>query len=114
MRTTDERMEAVKRRVNELEQKNRQRKYRYMSLASLAACLVIIVGMGIAMPGIIEGLSKENYSNMGMMASIFYKGNALGYVLIGLLSFALGVCLTILCFILQPKRQKNKERYNYD
>ena len=112
MRTVDERTAAVKMRVKELEQQKRQRQYRHISRLAVAACLVLIVGIGIAMPGIMEGLSGEDYANSGMMASIFYKGNAFGYVLVGLLSFALGVCLTILCFFLQPRRRKNEREHD--
>ena len=114
MRTTDERVAAVEKRVRELEQQKRQLRCRYIGLSAVAACLVVIVGMGVAMPGIITGLSLRDYSNTGMMASIFYEGKVLGYVLIGLLSFALGICVTILCFLLQPKRQRKKGEHNSD
>ena len=114
MRTTDERLTSVKNRVKELEQQKKQQQYRYIGLLATVACLVSIVGIGIAMPSIIGGLSRREYANIGMMASIFYEGEALGYVLIGLLAFALGVCLTVLCFLLQPKKQKHKEEYNND
>ncbi|NLU53259.1 MAG: DUF4179 domain-containing protein [Clostridiaceae bacterium] len=109
MRSTDERLAAVEKRVKELEKQKRQRKKRYISISAIAACLIVIVGMGIAMPGIMAGLSVQDYSNTGMMASIFYDGKALGYILIGILSFALGVCLTILCFLLKPDKQQDKE-----
>ena len=35
-----------------------------------------------------------------------YSGAALGYIVIGLLAFLLGVCVTVLCFQL---RQMNRE-----
>ncbi|HPD01563.1 MAG TPA: DUF4179 domain-containing protein [Acetivibrio sp.] len=114
MRNTDERLAAVKRRVEELEQKKRQLRYRYIAMSAVAACLVIIIGMGFAMPGIIAGLYGRDYSNTGMMASIFYEGKVLGYVLIGILSFVLGVCLTVLCFLLRPEKQRDKEDHNND
>lgn len=114
MRTTDERLYAVEKRVRELEMQRRQRKLRYMGHLAVAACLIIIVGVGTAMPGIIAGISGKDYNNTGMMASIFYEGKIFGYVLIGLLSFALGVCLTILCFLLQPGRHKDKGEDQHD
>ena len=38
--------------------------------------------------------------------SIFHDGAALGYIVIGLLAFLLGVCVTVRCFRL---RQMNRE-----
>lgn len=114
MRNTDERLAAVQRCVRELEQQKKYRQQRYISLFAAAACLVIIVGMGIAMPGIIAGISGGDYTNVGMMASIFSESSALGYILIGLLAFALGVCLTILCFLQQANRQRHKEEHHND
>lgn len=109
MRSTDERVAAVERRVKELARQKKQRQSRYIGLSAAAACLLIVVGMGAAMPGIMAGLSQGGYANTGMMASIFYEGGALGYVLIGLLAFALGVCLTVFCVLLRRRSQQAKE-----
>lgn len=114
MRTVDERIAAVERRVRELEREKGQRRHRFIGLAAVAACLAIVVSVSTAMPHIIAGLSGGAYGNRGIMASIFYRGKALGYVLVGLLSFSLGVCLTILCFLLQPQRQKSKGEHEND
>lgn len=97
-----------------MEQQKKQRQYRYIGLSAIAACLVIIVGMGITQPRIMAGLSGGDYTNTGVMASIFYEGKALGYVLVGLLAFAFGVCVTALCYHLQPGRQQDKEGHNND
>lgn len=109
MRSTDERVVAVEKRVKELERQKKQQQRRYIGLSAAAACLLIVVGMGVAMPGIMAGLEEGDYTSTGMMASVFYEGGALGYVLIGLLAFALGVCLTILCVLLSRRSQRDKE-----
>ena len=109
MRSTDERVAAVEKRLMELaRQKKRCRGY----IGLVAACLIVIVGMGVAMPGIMVRLSEADYTNTGIMASIFYEGGALGYVLIGLLAFALGICLTVLCFLLNRRSKRDKEDSN--
>lgn len=112
MRSTDERLAAVERRVKELKQQKKQRMYRFISLSAVAACMLVVVGMGVAMPSIMAGFSEGDYINTGMMASIFYESKALGYVFIGLSSFTLGVCLTVLCFLLQTGRHNNKGEHN--
>lgn len=114
MRSTDERAAAVEKRVKELACHKKQRQRRYIGLSAVVACLALVIGMGVSTPGIMEGLAEWDYTSTGMMASIFYIGGALGYVLTGLLAFALGVCLTILCFRLNCKNQRDKEGGNND
>ena len=113
MRTVDERIAAVERRVRELE---REKGSGGTALLFSSCCSLLSYRSECrnAMPHIIAGLSGGAYGNRGIMASIFYRGKALGYVLVGLLSFSLGVCLTILCFLLQPQRQKSKGEHEND
>ena len=53
-------------------------------------------------------------------ASIFHGGAALGYIVIGLLAFLLGVCVTVLCFRLQQMNRddtqdkESEERHGAD
>ena len=106
MRNTDERVAAVQRRAKEIERHKRLRRGRIIGVSSAAACLLVVGGLSFAMPGIIAGLPESGYQGVGTAASIFYGGGALGYVLIGLLAFALGASVTILCYRLH---QRNKE-----
>lgn len=108
MRTTDERIHAVEQRVKTMKHQKRQRRYGLIGLSALAACLVVIVGLGFAMPGIMRGLSDEHYTHNDLVASIFFEGNAHGYIMIGLIAFTLGVCLTVLCFLLQRRSQRDR------
>jgi hypothetical protein len=114
MRTTDERVSAVKQRIKELISQKEQRKRNYFALSTAACLLIIILSISFAMPSIVKDLSEWDYSNNGMMASIFYEGSTLGYILIGLLSFALGACLTVLCFRLRHRDKQDKEGLDDD
>ena len=109
MRSTDERAAAVERRVKEMARQKKQWTGRYISLSAAVACLALVVGVGASMPSIIDELTQGNYTNTGIMASIFYEGGALGYVLVGLLAFALGACLTILCVLLRRRNKRDME-----
>ena len=75
-------------------------------VSAAAACLVLLIGVSLAMPGIAASIQTGNYSGFETAASIFHSGAALGYIVIGLLAFLLGVCVTVLCFRL---RQMNRE-----
>ena len=52
MRSTEERVAAVKRRAAQIERQKRLRRNRIAVLSSVAACLAVIVGVSFAMPGI--------------------------------------------------------------
>ena len=95
MRSNEERVAEVKRRIAE---KERQKKLRRSRISAVAACLVLILVLALFMPGIAGQLRPGGYSDYEMAASMFGENGALGYIIIGLLAFLLGVCVTILCF----------------
>ncbi|MEG1887618.1 MAG: DUF4179 domain-containing protein [Oscillospiraceae bacterium] len=111
MRSIDERINAVKNRTSELQQKQKIRRNRIVALSSVAACLAIVVGMGVAMPGIMKQMSSDKFAVMGDVGSVFSSGNAIGYVLIGIVAFCLGVCVTLFCVQL---RKSSKEDHHND
>lgn len=98
MRSHEERMAAVKRRVAEIERQKKLRRAKIGAAVAVAACLGLIVGVSCLMPGIvIQMIGVEDYSSYDMAASIF-SGTAFGYAVIALLAFVLGVCVTVLCY----------------
>ena len=109
MRSNEERAAAVRRRVEQIKQQKRQQRNRLLALFSVAACLAVIVAASLAMPGISEKLTAGNYTEYETAASIFGGSAAAGYILIGLLAFILGVCVTVLCFKLKAFRKKDGE-----
>ena len=103
MRTTAERLAEAKRRARELERERQRRRARGIFCAGTAACFVMIVSLALVMPGITEGFSDAALG-VGMAASIF-SGRSLGYLVVGLLAFALGVCVTVLCVRLHERER---------
>ena len=95
MRTTDERLAAAMHRAEEIDRQERRRRGKIAVLACSAACLAMIFALALAMPSIVARLSGAEYG-VGLTASMF-SGESLGYLVIGLLAFALGVCVTVLC-----------------
>ena len=106
MRSHEERVVETKRRIAAMERKKRLRRNTVTMASTVAACLVLLIGASLAMPGIAESIQTGDYSGFETAASIFHGGAALGYIVIGLLAFLLGVCVTVLCFRL---RQMNRE-----
>ena len=106
MRSHEERVVEAKRRIAKIEREKRLRRDKITMISAVAACLALLTGASLAMPGIAASIQTGDYSGFETAASIFHDGAALGYIVIGLLAFLLGVCVTVLCFRL---RQMNRE-----
>ena len=106
MRSHEERVAETKRRIAKMEREKRLRRNKITMASVVAACLVLLIGASLAMPGIAANIQTGNYSGFETAASMYGGGAALGYIVIGLLAFLLGVCVTVLCFRL---RQMNRE-----
>ena len=106
MRSHEERVAETKRRIAKIEREKRLRRDKITMISAVAACLVLLIGASLAMPGIAANIQTGNYSGFETAASMYGGGAALGYIVIGLLAFLLGVCVTVLCFRL---RQMNRE-----
>lgn len=77
--------------------------------AAAAACLALLAGVSIAMPGMTAQLQPDNYTGFETAASMYGGSDALGYIIVGLLAFLLGVCMTILCFRLRQMERDEKD-----
>ena len=106
MRSHEERVAETKRRIAARQREKRRRRNTITMASAVAACLALLIGASLAMPGIASRIQAGDYSGFETAASIFHGGAALGYIVIGLLAFLLGVCVTVLCFRL---RQMNRE-----
>ena len=106
MRSHEERVAETKRRIAKIEREKRLRRDKITMISAAAACLALLIGASLAMPGIAAKIQTGDYYGFETAASIFHGGAALGYIVIGLLAFLLGVCVTVLCFRL---RQMSRE-----
>ena len=113
MRSHEERVAETNRRIAKIEREKRRR-YNTITMASaVAACLALLIGASLAMPGIAASIQTGDYSGFETAARIFHGSAARGYIVIGLLAFLLGVCVTVLCFRLRQMNREddqNKER----
>ena len=111
MRSYEERVAETKRRIAARQREKRLRRNTVTMASAVAACLALLIGASLAMPGIAASIQTGDYSGFETAASIFHGGAALGYIVIGLLAFLLGVCVTVLCFRLrQMSREDEQDR----
>ena len=106
MRSHEERVAETKRRIAKIEREKRLRRDKITMVSAAAACLVLLIGASLAMPGIAARAQAGDYAGFETAASMYGGGAALGYIVIGLLAFLLGVCVTVLCVRL---RQMSRE-----
>ena len=106
MRSHEERVAETKRRIAARQREKRRRRDKITMISAVAACLALLIGASLAMPGIAANIQTGDYSGFETAASMYGGGAALGYIVIGLLAFLLGVCVTVLCVRL---RQMSRE-----
>lgn len=109
MRSANERMELLKIRADELERKRCAVKYRVTVISCCAACAGIIAAMSAFAAFYMQQGSFQN--PVANTASIFTDSKFFGYTAVGILSFLLGVSITLLCSLLH---KKSKEEHGND
>ena len=112
MRSHEERVAETKRRIAKMEREKLLRRNTITMASAVAACLALLIGASFAMPGIAAKIRTGDYVSFETAASMYGGSAALGYIVIGLLAFLLGVCVTVLCFRLRQmshEDDQNKE-----
>lgn len=108
MRTNEERIRLVHKRTAELKRKEEQKKRRALDVVCVAACLLLVVGIGACMPTLMSAVAGGGTVHASGAASLIAENAALGYILMGMLAFLLGVCVTVLLYRL---RRRNDRRH---
>ena len=114
MRSHEERITETKRRIAQMEREKKQRRHKIILAAAAAACLALLIGVSLAMPGIAARIETGSHTGLETAASMFGGSGALGYIVIALLAFLLGVCVSVLCFRLRqlhrdgPREQESE------
>ena len=115
MRSHEERVAETKQRIAKMEREKQLRRNTVTMASAVAACLALLIGASLAMPGIAANIQTGDYSGFETAASMYGGGAVLGYIVIGLLAFLLGVCVTVLCFRLrQMSREGGQDRESED
>ena len=113
MRTNEERTGLIHQRTAEIKRERQKKKQRALDTVCIAACLTLVVGIGSFMPGLVVGIPGGEVHHASGAASLVGSHAALGYILMGLMAFLLGVCVTVLLYRLR-RRNERKQRENLD
>ena len=107
MRTSEERVKELHERMSMMQSRKKRNRYAMHCTAAGLSCLAIMVVLGI----VIAGVPVQNVpgSPEGISASIFADHKVLGYIVIALLAFCLGVSFTIFCYRLRKGMEERDD-----
>ena len=112
MRTNEERAALVRQRTETIKEEQRRKKHKIrmtvLGGVSLAACLCLLVVMGSAMPQIISEFGEAPVSHTSGAASLLAGSETLGYVIVAIFAFLLGVCVTLLLHVIHRRQQRQR------
>ena len=106
MRTSEERVEELHRRMDQMKRERAHRRYILLCAASCAACLAITVILALVIAG--TPFRSPGTESAAISASMFTDHSALGYVAAALPAFCLGALVTVFCFRIR-KHMEDKD-----
>ena len=107
MRTPEERVTELHRRMEDMRRGIIRRKTIGACAGICAACLAAAVGFATMIAR--TPVQTPTQTGGGATASIFAEHAALGYVVAALAAFCLGVLVTLLCFRLKQRMEKEEK-----
>ena len=107
MRTSEERVAELHRRMKAARQAERRRQYLQIGAVVSAAWVVLLfIAVGISrLPVQPVGAGSD-----GMSASIFASSSALGYIVVSLAGLCLGALATVFCYRMKRHMEEEERR----
>lgn len=109
MRTSEERVEELHRRMDALKQAKALRKYHLTCATACAAALIVTVLMALGVSHL--PIRVNNPVSGSIAASVFAGHETVGYVVVALVALCLGVLVTIFCFRMK-RRMSETEKHD--
>lgn len=100
MRTNEERIAAMHKKAGEMKRVRQLRRGLAVRGGALAVCLAAVIALALVLPGLAEGMTVNGHTAV-MAASIISNNAAVGYIVVGIASFLLGIAFTVFCVSLQ-------------
>ena len=107
MRSTDEQLQEILRRAETVKETRSLRKQLRASAMAACVCGVLLILVCLYLPRLSAIQKTPDFQRYG---SLLLAAPYMGYVMVGVLAFALGVCITLLCIHWKALKQKEQER----
>ena len=105
MRSTDEHLQEIMKRSRSIKEKKSLKKMVIVESMSACACLMLIIVTISFFPQITNGDNELSQAHYG---SLILQTSYMGYVVVGVLAFILGVVITLLS--MHWRKMQHKER----
>lgn len=109
MHTNEERISTLHNLAAQLKKKDQNRKTAAVMILSAAVCICILAGIAVLISQVSPSGFTEDAPGI-MSASIFSGSSVLGFLVIAILAFLLGISFTIFCFRLKKYRDGKDRR----
>lgn len=107
MRSTDEQLQEIMRRVEIVKEKRSIRNRIHASAIASCACVALLIAVCFCLPRL---TFMTESTGMQQYGSLLLAAPYTGYVVVGVIAFALGVCVTLLCIHWKALKQKEQNR----
>lgn len=107
MRSTDEQLQEIMRRAEIVKEKRSIRKRLHASVLASCACVALLIAVCLCLPRL---TFMTESTGMQQYGSLLLAAPYTGYVVVGVIAFALGVCVTLLCIHWKALKQKEQDR----
>ena len=105
MRSTDDQLREIMRRAELVKEKRNVKKVIMMNAVASGLCVALLITVAVYLPNLSPAQAGQIETRYG---SLLLAAPYIGYVIVGLLAFALGVSITLLC--IQWKKWKERDR----
>ena len=105
MRSTDDQLREIMRRAELVKEKRILKKAILTDALSACVCLALLIAVAAYLPNLTPAQTGSVITQYG---SLLLAAPYIGYVIVALLAFALGVCVTLLC--VHWRKWKERER----
>ena len=110
MSSCKERMDLIFQRTEEIRKEQQRKKKLWMQTGCMAACLVLVISLGVCIPGWMEQAVSGSVAHTSGAASLIANQSQLGYIVMGIVSFCLGCIATVLLYRIKGRNQQENEQ----
>lgn len=113
MRTNEERICLVQQGTAAHRRRMSRRRRHALDALCMASCLLLVACLGAWMSELTKHVTQVGAASVAGAASLIGEHSARGYILMGLLAFLLGVCVTVSLYRLR-RRDVHRRREDED
>ena len=114
MRTNEERSRLIHKRTAEIKREKQNRIQRGLDAVCIAVCMLLVTGIGAWMPELMTEPAAGSIIHSSGAASMIGSHAALGYIVMGLLDYLLGECVTLLLYRLRRRKEPSTREEKED